>query len=136
RESAVNIYKKIIGYADIVKFSEDEVEVFTESYIQKELGDKLVCISLGGNGSEWRYKGKFNRVPPIKVKPVDTTGAGDAFYGGVLSRLDKIQRPFWTEDTLNSVFAFANVCGALNTLGRGAIDCLPDLDAINSALGK
>lgn len=136
RQSAVKVYKKIISYADIVKFSEDEVEVFTEDYIQKELGDKLVCISLGGNGSEWRYKGKTNRVPSVKVKPVDTTGAGDAFYGGVLSRIDKIQPSLWTEDTLNSVFAFANVCGALNTLGRGAIDCLPDLDAINRELGK
>lgn len=136
RQSAVRIYKKIINYADIVKFSEDEVEVFTENYIKKELNDKLVCISLGGNGSEWRYKGKSNRVPPIKVKPVDTTGAGDAFYAGVLSRLDKIQPALWTEETLNSVFAFANVCGALNTLGRGAIDCLPDLDDINRAISK
>lgn len=136
RQSAVRIYKKIINYADIVKFSEDEVEVFTENYIKTELNDKLVCISLGGNGSEWRYKGKSNRVPSIKVKPVDTTGAGDAFYGGVLSRLDKIQPALWTEETLNSVFSFANVCGALNTLGRGAIDCLPDLDDINRAISK
>lgn len=136
RQSAVRIYKKIISYADIVKFSEDEVEVFTENYIKTELNDKLVCISLGGNGSEWRYKGKSNRVPSIKVKPVDTTGAGDAFYAGVLSRLDKNQPALWTEETLNSVFAFANVCGALNTLGRGAIDCLPDLDDINRAISK
>lgn len=136
RESAVKIYKKIISYADIVKFSEDEVEVFTQSYIQKELADKLVCISLGGNGSEWRYKGKSGKVASIKVKPVDTTGAGDAFYGGILSRLDKIQPSLWTEDTLNSVFTFANVCGALNTLGRGAIDCLPDLGEVNRALKK
>lgn len=136
RQSAVRIYKKIISYADIVKFSEDEVEVFTENYIKTELNDKLVCISLGGNGSEWRYKGKRSRVPSIKVKPVDTTGAGDAFYGGVLSMLDKIQPALWTEETLNSVFAFANVCGALNTLGRGAIDCLPDLDAVNAVLNS
>lgn len=136
RESAVKVYKKIINYADIVKFSEDEVEVFGEDYIQRELGDKLVCISLGGNGSEWRYKGKSNRVPSIKVKPVDTTGAGDAFYGGVLSKLDKIQQSLWNGETLNQIFSFANVCGALNTLGRGAIDCLPDTDAINRALGK
>lgn len=134
RESAVKVYKKIIDSADILKFSEDEVEVFTEAYIQKELSDKLVCISFGGNGSEWRYKGKSNRVPSIKVKPVDTTGAGDAFYGAVLSQLDKIPPMLWNEETLNKVFTFANVCGALNTLGRGAIDCLPDLDTINRTL--
>lgn len=136
KQSAIEVYKKIINYADIVKFSEDEVEVFTESYIQNELGEKLVCISLGANGSEWRYKGKANRAPSIKVKPVDTTGAGDAFYGGILSRLDKIKQTQWTKDTLDEVFAFANVCGALNTLGRGAIDCLPDLQTVNGMLGK
>jgi hypothetical protein len=27
------------------------------------------------------------RVPGVKVKPVDTTGAGDAFVGGMLSNL-------------------------------------------------
>lgn len=136
KQSAIEVYKKIINYADIVKFSEDEVEVFTESYIQNELGEKLVCISLGANGSEWRYKGKASRAPSIKVKPVDTTGAGDAFYGGVLSRLDKIKQTQWTKDTLDEVFAFANVCGALNTLGRGAIDCLPDLQTVNGMLAK
>ena len=73
-------------------------------------------------------------MPSIKVKPVDTTGAGDAFYAGVLSRLDKIAPALWTEETLNDVFEFANVCGALNTLGRGAIDCLPDSEDIARAM--
>lgn len=133
-ESAVEIYKKIIKYADIVKFSEDEVEVFTENFVENELKDKLVCISLGGNGSEWRYKGKSNRIPSIKVKPVDTTGAGDAFYGGVLSKLEKVSPSQWDEKTLDEALAFGNVCGALNTLGRGAIDCLPELNQILNAL--
>lgn len=136
KESAVKIYKEIIKYADVVKFSDDEVEVFSKSYIENELCDKLVCISLGGNGSKWQFKGKTNIVPSIKVKPVDTTGAGDAFYGGILSKLDKIPPSQWTEEKLDEIFSFANVCGALNTLGRGAIDCLPDLDAINRAINK
>lgn len=136
RESAVRSYKRIIGYADIVKFSEDEVEVFTEEYIDRELKNKLVCISLGEQGSEWRYQGKRNRISTIKVKPVDTTGAGDAFYGGVLSKLDKLPRAMWTAETLDKIFAFANVCGALNTLGRGAIDCLPEKDTVNAKLNS
>lgn len=134
RESAVKLYKKIIDHADVVKFSEDELEVFGEKYVKEKLADKLVCISLGGEGSEWRYKGKSNRVPSIAVKPVDTTGAGDAFYGGVLSRLDKIPPQCWNADRLDEAFRFANVCGALNTLGRGAIDCLPDLETVEKYL--
>lgn len=84
KESAVSRYKTMLEAADIVKFSEDEVEIFGQDYIDGRLKEKLVCITFGGNGSEWRYLGRRNAVPSVKVKPVDTTGAGDAFYAGVL----------------------------------------------------
>ncbi|MDE7214655.1 MAG: carbohydrate kinase [Clostridia bacterium] len=134
KESAVKAYKKILALADVVKFSEDEVEIFGESYINGELYAKLVCISLGGAGSEWRFKGESNTVPSIKVKPADTTGAGDAFYAGILSQLCGLPREKWTKEVLNSAFRFGNVCGALNTLGKGAIDSLPDLAQVQNAL--
>jgi sugar/nucleoside kinase (ribokinase family) len=135
KESAVKTYKKVLAAADIVKFSEDEVETFTEDYVNA-LTDKLVLITLGKNGSQWRYKGKSNQVPAITVKPVDTTGAGDAFFAGALSVLDKnVGKPL-TEQVLNDSLRFGNIAGALNTTGRGAIDNLPDLDTINMYLNK
>ena len=135
KESAVRTYKKILSVADIVKFSEDEVETFTEEYVNG-LTDKLVLITLGKDGSEWRYKGKKNRVPTITVKPIDTTGAGDAFFAGALSVLDKnVGKPL-TDDILDCSLRFGNVAGALNTTGRGAIDNLPDLDTVNKYLDK
>lgn len=134
KESAVSRYKTMLEAADIVKFSEDEVEIFGRDYIDGRLKDKLVCITLGGNGSEWRYLGRRNAVPSVKVKPVDTTGAGDAFYAGVLSRLDGLNKSEWTDGVLNHALKFGNVCGALNTLGRGAIDSLPDLGLIQKTL--
>ncbi len=132
-QAAVTVYKKLIEKADIVKFSEDETEIFTSEYV-KSLTDKLVCVSLGANGSEWRYQGKSANVGSICVKPVDTTGAGDAFYAGVLSQLDGKSKSEWTDTILNAAFRFGNVCGALNTLGRGAIDCLPTLETVKAYL--
>lgn len=129
-------YVKLLELADIIKFSEDEVGIFGEDYLNGELKDKLLCISLGEKGSEWRYRGEKGRVGTITVKPVDTTGAGDAFFAGVLKGLDGTAQKDWTADFLNGVFAEANVCGALNTLGRGAIDCLPDRAKIEAALKK
>lgn len=134
KESAVSRYKTMLEAADIVKFSEDEVEIFGQDYIDGRLKEKLVCITFGGNGSEWRYLGRRNAVPSVKVKPVDTTGAGDAFYAGVLSRLDGLQKSEWTDGVLNHALKFGNVCGALNTLGKGAIDSLPDLGMIQKTL--
>ena len=130
KESALETYKKVLALADIVKFSEDEVEIFTTDYVNG-LNDKLVLITLGKDGSEWRYKGNTGKVPTISVKPIDTTGAGDAFFAGTLSVLDKNMGSALTEELLNGALRFGNVAGALNTTGRGAIDNLPDLDTIN-----
>lgn len=134
RAAAIAIYREIIEKADIVKFSEDELEIFGETYVSS-LGS-LVCVSLGGAGSEWRYKGKTVRVPSVKVKPIDTTGAGDAFFAGVLSGIDKLGSYDYAEADLTEIFRFANVCGALNTLGRGAIDHLPDRKAVLKKLAE
>lgn len=124
KEQAVKIYKEILEMADIVKFSDDEVEIFGDEYVNS-LRDKLVCISLGSTGSKYIYNDITNCVSSIKVNPVDTTGAGDAFFAGVLSQIDNLSKDQWDERKLNHAFFFGNVCGALNTLGKGAIDNLP-----------
>lgn len=132
-QAAVAVYKKLIQAADIVKFSEEEMDIFTKTYVESLTG-KLVCISLGGKGSQWRYQGKIGNVESISVKPIDTTGAGDAFYAGILSQIDGVSRENWSEELFNRAFRFGNICGALNTLGRGAIDALPDLATVKSYL--
>ena len=130
---AVKTYKQLIELADIVKFSEDEVQIFGAEYVEG-LKDKLVCISLGKAGSKWQYQGKEQTVSSISVKPVDTTGAGDAFYAGVLSMLLGLSKAEWTDETLHTALKFGNVCGALNTLQRGAIDGLPTLEEVQKYL--
>ena len=123
-EYAIKVYKEIIELADIVKFSEDEVSIFTEEYVYN-LDDKLLCISLGSKGSFYKFQGIEGVVPSIKVHPVDTTGAGDAFYAGILSIISDFGKENWNEKLFKQAFQFGNVCGALNTLGKGAIDNLP-----------
>lgn len=128
-EHAVNVYKEILELADIVKFSEDEVEIFNEEYVNS-LKDKLVCISLGKEGSKYIFNDLTNTIPSIKVKPVDTTGAGDAFYAGILSQIDGLTKNEWKKEKLDYAFLFGNISGALNTLGKGAIDNLPTKDEV------
>lgn len=128
-EEALQCYKKIIEYVDILKISEEEINIFNQEYIDS-LKDTLVCISRGSKGSKWCYQGKSGCVPTISIIPIDTTGAGDAFYAGVLTKLNKSTKEDWTENFLTEALKFANVCGSLNTLGRGAIANLPSLDTI------
>lgn len=134
RDAALATYRQMLETADIVKFSEDEVEMFTETYIQHRLSEKLVFVTLGKRGAEWRWRGRTHRIPTIDLKPVDTTGAGDAFYAGVLSRLDGKRLDALTDDQLDEALKWGNVTGALNTRGHGAIDCLPTREEILRAL--
>ena len=132
RVAAIALYKTMLEAADIIKFSENEEAAFGHGYIQSALKEKLVCVTLGEKGSKWQYRGESNLLPTIPVNTVDTTGAGDAFYAGALSRLDVLSPSEWTRENLDKVFAFANVCGALTTRSRGAIDALPSLEEVTS----
>lgn len=133
KSQAIEKYKKLISAADIIKLSEDEVEIFTPEYLCG-LQDKLVCISLGAEGSKWQYRGEEKQVATVKIKPVDTTGAGDAFFGGVLTKLSGKTKSEWTPEVLNEALRFGNICGALNTKGKGAIAHLPTVEEINKNL--
>lgn len=134
KEEAISRYKMILEQADIIKLSEDEVEVFSQEYVNNLAKDKLVCISLGGKGSKYIFKDITNNISSIRVSPIDTTGAGDAFYAGVLSNLDNYSKKEWNKELLDKAFRFGNICGALNTLGKGAIDNLPTLEEIKKYL--
>ncbi len=134
KEKAVGLYKKMLELADIIKLSEEEYITFGKEYVSKVLHEKLVCVTLGENGCEWHYRGDSNRLPTLPLKLVDTTGAGDAFYSGVLAKLDGIPPEAWGKELFDEVFGFANVCGALTTQARGAIDALPTLEEIQLAL--
>lgn len=132
KAEAVKRYRTVMEQADIVKLSADEVEIFSPRYVSGLKG--LVCISLGGAGSRWQFNGKSGTVEAISVNPVDTTGAGDAFFAGVLTKLSQTDKNGWTAECLNGALKFGNVCGALNTLGKGAVAHLPSLEEIEKYL--
>ena len=138
-EEAMTIYSKYIEAADIVKYSEDELELFTgkkglEGISKVARPDKLVCVTLGSKGSAYAIGNRVCTVESIKVKPVDTTGAGDAFYGALLSRLDGKDFVSLSEKELREIFRFANVAGALATTARGALNSLPTKEQIEKLL--
>ncbi len=133
-EEALDRYKTILKYVDIVKFSEDEVNIFGKEYVKNLSQNALVCVSLGNKGSKYIYKDLTNKIPSIKVKPIDTTGAGDAFFAAILMNLDGINRNEWNKELLDKIFKFANISGALTTLKVGAIDGLPSNDEIKKYL--
>jgi sugar/nucleoside kinase (ribokinase family) len=78
------------SYEEAVKLSgETEVQKIAEFFIS--MGAKNVIIKLGKDGAYFREKdGKSYILPTYsKIKPVDTTGAGDAFCAGFLCGLSQ-----------------------------------------------
>lgn len=139
---AVAIYKKYIEQADIVKFSEDELLLFAgETDLEKackklQKKDQLMLVTLGKEGSMAVLNDVVCKEGSIPVKVVDTTGAGDAFYAGVLSRLDGVNLSKLTESCLRKSLRYGNVCGALTTSGYGAVDACPDGKTVERILAE
>ena len=121
---AVNSYKPFVEQADIIKFSDDELRDYTgkddiiegiESIYKK---DTLIVLTLGSKGSMYYLNGKYGLVETVKVKPIDTTGAGDAFFGTFLANIENEE---WTEENIKNALVKANKAGAETTQFLGAI---------------
>ena len=69
------------------------------------------------------------------TKIVDTTGAGDAFLAGLISKLMILSSPLKTKE-IQDCMEFASVCGLITCLGEGAIDQQPNHSKVNKFLGS
>ena len=76
-----------------------------------------LCVSAAG----------YLKVPTLKVRPVDTVGAGDAFAGSFAARLTG------GGDIVNTI-RHANCAGALATLKAGAQEAIPNRARMQKAL--
>ena len=72
---------------------------------------------------------------PTSQKIVDTTGAGDAFLAGLISKLISSGYPSNTFE-IEECIKFASVCGLLTCLGEGAIEQQPDYAKVIKFLGS
>ena len=100
-----------------------------------KLGPKLIAITMGGEGCLMARAEKISHVPSFKVNVVDTTGAGDAFMGGLSYALlqgsgDNLSKCEGWDD--ERVGRFANACAALccTKVGARAMSRLPEVNAL------
>lgn len=126
-KEAVCAYMPYVAAADILKFSEDEIKAFTGECDLESAAAKvykkgsLLLITLGSNGSMYVYNDMRGIVETEKVKPVDTTGAGDAFFGAVLANLDGKNLKTLTREEIENALAAGNRAGAAATQFMGAV---------------
>jgi fructokinase len=135
KESFIRQSLPFIAASNLCKFSEEEAFLLSGKNTHKEaanyfhqLGTKLVCITLGYQGTFVSLNGEQALVESVKVTAIDTTAAGDAFIGALLFQLAQHARVndlLQSLERLRPLVAFANKAGAFTTQSYGAIEALP-----------
>lgn len=95
----------------------------------REKGVTDVVITLGSRGVFVSSKGKEIIVPAYKVDAIDTTGAGDAFNGGLLAALSE-GKELW------EAVRFANGLAALSVQRLGTTPAMPTREEIDKFLAE
>jgi fructokinase len=154
RSDIHNTLAKAIECTDILKLSAEEAAYLSEqSSLPKDphdrswltfLGDsllargpRLVMITLGAEGALLLTSSHQVEVPARPVRPLDTTGAGDAFMGAALYTL--VQQGCTTpsdlsslsEDDLNNLGNFASFVAGLSVTSYGGMSSFPFIYEVN-----
>ncbi len=139
KDTAVKEMRAIIKYADIMKISDEETELLTgykepEKAASKliEQGISLVFVTLGSEGSFLKTKDFQITVKSKKCNVVDTTGAGDAFWGAILYKLAERENSVFqiSEKEGTEYLKFANTAAGICVEKRGAIPAMASLEEL------
>lgn len=128
-----------IGQCDILKISDDEILFLTGTKdidegiarIREKSHAKLICATMGKNGSKVYYKGKtvFGR-PFLRKDTIETTGAGDTFMACVLNTVLEKGLEQLTQESLTEMLLFANAASSIITTRKGALKVMPQRQEI------
>ena len=118
--------------ADVIKVGDDELAFITGESDMKagakallELGVKMLAVTRGKDGAKlYLSDGRTFDCKGFKVKAVDTTGAGDSFFGGLIAELIRLGANtgnIVSEFDYDQILEFACKCGSYTATGYGAI---------------
>lgn len=135
--------RSMVPYADVMKLSDEETLLLTGAAEPEEAAHRLlaqgvscVAVTLGERGALVAVAGGIQTVPAFASDPVDTTGAGDGFWGGFLHRmltLDKRPAALTVDDAADCA-RWGNATAALCITRRGGIPAMPALGDVQALL--
>ena len=132
----IEYIKNLIGKLDIIKPSEVDAErIFgpdtPENHVDKfiQCGAKLVIMTLGKDGAIVSNGTETIKFKTLATEVVDTTGAGDAFWGGFYTALTS---NYPLKEALNIGFATS----AFKLKNVGAIAELPSIEELKTLYNR
>ena len=145
QESAIEAMKSVIQYVDIMKLSEDEMRMLTDSekLLQGiatllKIGLKAVIVTQGPRGCIVAGRGGIEVLPTYDVDVIDTLGAGDSFFGAFLYKISESSKNF-SDMTIRDFVEyadFANACGALTSAKYGGIKSMPTKAEVDECMAN
>ena len=142
-DACVAAVRAVLPWVDLLKISEEEVDMMGGEAaipaLMRENGIALIVETLGSKGARAYFGGKSFDVPGRKVKAVDATGAGDAFWGAFLSKLRILgigSAAELTEGAIREALAYGNVSGGICVQHKGAIASIPTRAQIEAVLAE
>ena len=121
--------------ADVVKISDEEVAFLFGCTPQEgadklldEFGVSLAMVTLGPKGAYLKNRNGACSVPPPRVNPVDTTGAGDIFGGSAVNCILEmgVAPENLTVEQMREIGTFAATAASLSTEKSGGIPSIPE----------
>lgn len=132
-----------LAHCDILKISDNEIQWLTGledfdagiRWIQKRFPKiRLILLSMGRDGSR-AYAGEtMAQVGGFTVNAIETTGAGDTFFGGILHHVLKWGLREYTREELTQMLTFANAAAAIVTTRKGALRVMPEETEIKALM--
>ena len=142
-EAAKEQMRSVIPLVNLMKISDEETSLLTDHADPEEAahclldqGVECVVVTLGSEGALLCTKDLSVRKPSAAAAVVDTTGAGDSFWGGLLYCLsrDRVRPGELTKDQADSYLAYANTVAGLCVGKRGAIPAMPSGEEVEQCL--
>ncbi|AND69711.1 hypothetical protein ATSB10_22570 [Dyella thiooxydans] len=128
----------VLHATDVVKLSAEELSWLAVDGEQATLDrlwrgrTRLLVVTDGPRTMRWFHPDADGELPTYAVDTVDSTGAGDAFVGGLLCRLAQLDGDGELLDHLvgklpylHEVLRYAAACGALCASRQGSFTAMP-----------
>lgn len=145
RAEARKMHLRMIRYCHLLRLNADEARFLTRKNSLSaavenfhRLGPSVVVVTLGEDGCYCSTPRGSVYIPVFAVRPLDTTGCGDAFLAGLLTGivlenkpLDDIELPAWFD-----LCRRGNAAGALTATKRGGMSALPTAQALRAFLKR
>ena len=88
-----------------------------------------VIVTLESKGSLYKYSDEIKIMPSIKVKALDSTGAGDIYHGAFVYGLAMNME-------LENIIKISNIAGALSVTKLGGRYSMPTKEEVKSKLNE